>query len=185
MQLNLINKLLLLNRITKQFIMVLVDSVLTVSVLLGSFSIRLGYWYWPEEELLWIIFGSPVIAIPVFISFKFYRSVVRYIGFRALWSIVQAVTLYAVVWGLLSLMSNHPLMMNLLGSTIDPFAINGSYFEGISRSVILINWMLALIIIIGSRLLGSWLFNESRATFKEWVFSNWFKVNSLSFDDER
>jgi hypothetical protein len=41
-----------------------VDSVLTVSVLLGSFSIRLGYWYWPNEEIFWIIFGAPVIAIP-------------------------------------------------------------------------------------------------------------------------
>ena len=46
----LINKLTELNRITKQFIMGFVDSVLTVSVLLGSFSIRLGYWYWPEGD---------------------------------------------------------------------------------------------------------------------------------------
>ena len=45
----------------------LFDSVLVVTVLLGSFSIRLGYWYWPNEELLWIIFGAPVVAIPIFI----------------------------------------------------------------------------------------------------------------------
>jgi FlaA1/EpsC-like NDP-sugar epimerase len=155
----LIKKLTELNRVSKQLIMVFVDSVLTVAVLLSSFAIRLGYWYWPSEEIFWIIFGAPVIAIPVFISFRLYRSVVRYIGFRALSSFAQAVTLYAVVWGLISLMSNHPVIMSVLGLTSDPFAYttsgivtSGSYFAGIPRSVILINWMLALIVIGGSRL---------------------------------
>jgi FlaA1/EpsC-like NDP-sugar epimerase len=97
MQLTLIKKLLLLNRMTKQLIMMLFDSVLIVSVLLVSFSIRLGYWYWPQEELFWIIFGSPVIAIPIFISFGLYRSIIRYIGFKSIWTIIQAVTLYAVI----------------------------------------------------------------------------------------
>lgn len=141
--------------------MLLFDSISIVLALLCSFSLILNSWYWPEDELFRIIFGAPVIAIPVFFSFRLYRSVVRYIGFKALWSIFQAVTLYTVIWGLLSLMSNHPLMMNLLGSTINPFAINESYFEGISRSVILINWMLTLIIIGGSRLLASWAFSDN------------------------
>ena len=157
---NFINKIANLNRIVKRLIMTLFDSISIVLALLCSFSLILNYWYWPEDELFRIIFGAPVIAIPVFFSFRLYRSVVRYIGFKALWSIFQAVTLYAVIWGLLSLMSNHPLMMNLLGSTIDPFAINGSYFEGISRSVILINWMLALIVVGSSRLLARWLFDD-------------------------
>ena len=77
--------------------MILVDSVLIVLVLLSSFSLSENYWYWPQEELFWIIFGSPVLAIPIFFSFRLYHSVTRYIGARALWSIAQAVTLYAVV----------------------------------------------------------------------------------------
>ncbi len=105
MIIKLVNKLTELNRITKQLVMMFVDSVLIVCVLLSSFSIRLGYWYWPEEEIFWIIFGAPVIAIPVFISFRLYRSVVRYIGARALWSITQAATLYALAWGLLNYMA--------------------------------------------------------------------------------
>ena len=141
-----------------------VDSVLIVTVLLSSFSLSLkiepNYWYWPKEEMFWIIYGAPVLAIPIFFSFRLYHSVTRYIGSRTLWSIFQAVTLYAVVWGLFSLMSNHPLMMRVLGLTSTPFSISGGYFEGISRSVILINWMLALIIIGGSRLLASWLFSD-------------------------
>ena len=82
MSLTLINKLLLLNRITKQLIMILVDSVLVVFGLLSAFSIRLGYWFWPQEEMhyiieSWIIFLAPVMAVPVFISFGLYRSIIR------------------------------------------------------------------------------------------------------------
>jgi len=143
--------------------MMLVDSVLIVLVLLSSFSLSQNYWYWPQEELFWIIFGSPVLAIPIFFSFRLYHSVTRYIGARALWSIAQAVTLYAVFWGLLSLMANHPLMMRVLGLVSSPFSISGNnYFDGISRSVIFTNWMLALIVIGGSRLLLRWLFNDQK-----------------------
>ena len=69
----LINKLLLLNRKTKQLIMILVDSVVVVFGLLSAFSMRLGYWLWPQEEIRyviegWIIFLAPVIAIPVLLA---------------------------------------------------------------------------------------------------------------------
>jgi len=161
----LLKKFINLNRIQKQVIMVFFDSVVIVSVLLSSFSLsslsQNYYWFWPKEATFWIIFGAPVIAIPIFFSFRLYHSVIRYIGTRTLWSIAQAVTLYAFVWGFLSLMSNHPYMMRVLGVDSNPFAINGSFFEGISRSVIFINWMLALILIGGSRLLAYWLFNDN------------------------
>ena len=155
-----LSKITNLNRIVKRIIMMLFDSISVVLVLLVSFSSIQNNWYWPEEGLFWIIFGAPVIAIPVFLSFRLYRSVVRYIGFRALWSIAQAVTLYAVIWGLLSLMANHPLMMYVLGLDSSPFSIGRGYFVGMSRSVIFINWMLVLLIIGGSRLFAHWLFND-------------------------
>ena len=141
--------------------MMLFDSICVVLVLISSFSMVKGFLYWPRDELFWIIYGAPVIAIPVFFSFRLYRSVVRYIGFNALSSIGQAVTLYAVVWALFSLMANHPYMMLVLGITTDPFSISGSYFEHTSRSVIFINWMLTLIAIGGSRLLARWVFGDS------------------------
>jgi FlaA1/EpsC-like NDP-sugar epimerase len=158
--------------------MIFVDSVLIVSVLLASLSLSLqtapNYWYWPNEEMFWIVYGAPFIAIPVFFSFRMYHSITRYLGTRTAWSIAQAVTLYAVVWGLFSLMSNHPLIMNLLGITSDPFSSNGSYFEGISRSAIFINWMLVLIIIGCSRLLARWLLNDNN-----WLFNhnNLYTIN--------
>ena len=78
MRLTLINKLLHLNRKTKQLIKILVDSVLAVIGLLSAFSIRLGYWIWPQAEIhyvieSWIILLSPVIDIHIFISFGLYR----------------------------------------------------------------------------------------------------------------
>ena len=140
MRLTLTNKLLHLNRNTKQLIKILVDSVLVVIGLLSAFSIRLGYWIWPQTEIhyvieSWIILLSPVVAIPIFISFGLYRSIIRYIGFKSIWTVVQAVTLYAVIWGLITYMIKLP---------------------GIPRSAILINWMLALIFIGGWRILARW-----------------------------
>ena len=157
----LIIKLTELSRISKQLIMMFVDAILIVMVLLGAFSLSLNYWYLPKEVLLQIIGVAPFLAIPIFYSFRLYSSVTRYIGTGTFWSIAQAVTLYAVVWGLFSLMSNHPFIMSVFGITSDPFSANGSYFPGISRSVIFINWMLALIIIACSRLLARWFFNNS------------------------
>ena len=81
--------------------MVLFDSFFVLLAIFGSFSLSKNYWYSPTDDLFWIIFGAPVIAIPIFFSFRLYRSVTRYIGFKALSSIIQAVTLYAVVWGFL------------------------------------------------------------------------------------
>ena len=100
----LIHNLINLPRIVKQLILIIVDSILIVFGLLIAFSIRLGYWYWPKQEMyysieLWIIFGAPLIAVPIFSSFGLYHSIVRYIGVKALSKLSQAVTLYALIWG--------------------------------------------------------------------------------------
>ena len=41
------------------------------------------------------------------------------------------------------------------------FSLSGGYFEHISRSVIFINWMLALIVIGSMRLLARWIFSDN------------------------
>ena len=122
-----------LSRIKKQLIILLVDSGLLVLVLLASFSIRLGYWYFPEGDLLWIIFGAPIIAIPIFVKFGLYHAIIRYIGYKALLAVAQAISLYALIWGIISFMSA---------------------VEGIPRSVVLINWMLSILIIGGVRVMA-------------------------------
>ena len=69
-----------------------------------------------------------------------YRAIIRFIGFRAVWAIAQAVSIYAVIWGVIGFM----------------IAV-----EGIPRSVILINWALTLLVIGGSRLSARWLFSDT------------------------
>ena len=123
--------------------MLLVDSVVLVSILLASFSIRLGYWYFPESDLIWVIFGAPIIATFIFVRFGLYRAVIRYVGFKALWSIVQAVSLYALVWGVIGFMAA---------------------VDGIPRSVILINWALSLLAIGGFRIMARWLLTRDGNT---------------------
>jgi len=131
------------SRSIKKKILVLVDSISLLLVLPTSFSIRLGYWYFPENGVLWLVLIAPVIAIPVFIRFGLYRTVIRHIGFNALWSILQAVSLYALLWGIVSFM----------------VAV-----EGVPRSVILINWILSILVISGVRITIRWFLIKNKIT---------------------
>jgi len=135
------NILINLSRLQKQLVLLFFDSVALVAILLASFSIRLGYLYFPGSDLVWVVLAAPIIAVPVFARFGLYRAVIRYIGFKALWSIVQAVTLYALLWSMIGFMAS---------------------IDGIPRSVILINWLLGIITIGGSRMVGRWLLSEGQ-----------------------
>ena len=147
----MLEKLVNLSRINKQLIMFLVDSVVLVSILLASFSIRLGYWYLPHSDLVWVIFGAPIIAIPIFVRFGLYRAVIRYIGFKALWAVVQAVSLYALIWGVIGFI----------------VAV-----DGIPRSVMLINWVLSILIIGGLRIMARWFLTRDSNTKNTGAFSD-------------
>ena len=127
----MINKLIKISRSNKKIIMILIDSFLLIFALLISFSVRLGYWYFPEKILIWLIFLCPIIALPIFLRFGLYQAVIRYIGFKALWAIVQSVTIYALLWGIIVFMIG---------------------VEGVPRSVIVINWSLSLLGMIGLRI---------------------------------
>ena len=116
-----------------------VDFFVVVLTLLASFSVRLGYWYMPNIDLVWLIFGAPFIAIVIFIRFGLYRTVLRYASFDALWAILQGVSLYALVWGVIGFLSG---------------------LDGIPRSVMLINWIFLLIAIGGTRMFIRWLLTK-------------------------
>ena len=117
----------------------LVDSFVIVLILLASFSIRLGYWYLPNNDLVFVIFGAPFIAIIIFIKFGLYRAMTRYASFDVLRSIFQAVSLYALVWGVIGFMSA---------------------VDGIPRSVILINWIFLLLAIGSIRIAANWVLTK-------------------------
>jgi len=116
-------------------IMLMADIIMLAVALIVAFSMRLGEWYWPEGDVVWLIMGAPVMALPIFIRFGLYRAIVRYIGFKALWVIAQAVSLYALIWGVIVLLTG---------------------VDGVPRSVILINWFVVMLLVGGSRMVARW-----------------------------
>ena len=135
---NLIRWFLSLSRVYKRLLMILTDVLIIILVLLSSFSLRLGEWFWPNDEVIYLILVGPFIAIPIFIKFGLYRAIIRYISFKALWVILQAVSLFALSWGVIVLMSG---------------------IQGIPRSVIIINWLIGSFLIGSSRIIGRWWFS--------------------------
>ena len=127
----------------KYSILICADYLLLIGALWLSFSLRLDNWYWPSggfnNPVVLLVLFAPVIAVPVFAHFGLYRTIIRYLGMRAVWSIVQAVVVYAALWGLAAF-------------------LNG--LQGVPRSVVLINAMVAVLAIGGSRLLARWLLRK-------------------------
>jgi len=129
------SKILNLPRNSKRLIVLLVDMLLLPLALWASFSLRLGVFYVPSGEVFYLFMATPLIAIPIFIRFGLYRAVIRYIGFLAMWAVVKAVSLYTLVWGTVVLLGAIP---------------------GVPRSVLLINWLVTLLLIGGTRALARW-----------------------------
>lgn len=141
----MLNKLLTINRSYKKLIMFFSDSCSIVAVLWASFSIRLGEWYFPQNNFtVWMLFVAPIIGTIIFKYFGLYRSVTRYVSFDALWIIFQAVTIYSLVWGVI-----------FLGG------------HGVPRSVILINWILMIFAIVAIRFGGKWLLIGRKSNTKK------------------
>jgi len=58
----MIKKILSFSRPLKQIIMLFADSLVLIVILIVSFSIRLGYLWWPTGDYIWIVYGAPVTA---------------------------------------------------------------------------------------------------------------------------
>jgi FlaA1/EpsC-like NDP-sugar epimerase len=144
----MINKIKDLSRYKKQVIMLIVDSVLLIGILFVSYSIRLDYWYYPKDDTLRLILAAPIIGIPIFIKLGMYQLVIRHIDLKALWTLVNSVSLYAIIWGLFGFLSQ-----------ADFAKIRGFDVGIIPRSVIIINWLLAIIVICGSRVVAKFFLN--------------------------
>jgi FlaA1/EpsC-like NDP-sugar epimerase len=127
------------SRKTKKLIMMILDSIIVILVLLASFSLRLGSFFWPEGSLQLLIFGAPLISMPVFSSLNLYHNISRFFGTKSQVKFAQVISVYSILWGLVALMSN----INFL-----------------PRSVILINWGLSILCILGSRIFIAWLLNK-------------------------
>jgi len=137
---NIFKHILTIPRLAKHSILIILDSAILIGALWLSFSLRLDNWYWPlggvNNPIVLLVLFSPVIALPVFAYFGLYRAIIRHIGLGSVWSIVKAVAVFAALWGLVAFLSGTP---------------------GMPRSVVLINAMVALLAIVGSRMFARWL----------------------------
>jgi FlaA1/EpsC-like NDP-sugar epimerase len=136
--------ILTIPRPVKCSILIAADSLLLIGALWLSFSLRLDNWYWPlggvNNPIVFLVLFAPVLAVPVFTHFGLYRAIIRYLGMRAVWSTVKAVIAYSTLWG--------GVVVFLSG------------VQGIPRSVLLINAMVALLAVGGSRMFARWLLRK-------------------------
>ena len=134
-----------LSRFKKQVIILFADVMMLEFSLWSSFSMRLGKLYIPQDTVFLLYMIAPFIAIPIFIRLGLYRAIVRYIGFKALWTIIKAVSIYAVIWSAFVFVSGA---------------------VGVPRSVTLINWIVAILLIGSSRMFARWWFVGIETTNK-------------------
>lgn len=124
---------MLLPRGRMQWALLFFDALVIPILLWVSFSIRLQVPYQvPQHQ--WILFlAAPLISIPVFIRLGLYRAVIRYLGQKALWTIVQSVTLTTILWAVLAIIVTH--------------------YSGMPRSVLPIFWSLNILAIGSVRMI--------------------------------
>lgn len=129
--------------------MLLADLLLIMMALWFSFALRLGEFYWLDSQIFlmssssvaFIFIVAPLLAIPVFVRLGLYKTVIRYMGAKAIWNIFYAVGLYSLLWASVMLLSG---------------------IEGLPRSVLLINWLVTFLLISGIRVFAkSWLGNKT------------------------
>ena len=114
------------------------DVVLILLGLWFSYFLRMDTFLIADMRFILLGLAAPVIAIPIFISNGLYRAVIRYLASDVIWTVLRAVTIYCVAWALIVLFSG---------------------VVGIPRSVILINWVVSLMLVGGSRFLAQYLTN--------------------------
>ena len=134
-----------LPRRRKRFLQVITDVFLVWLALWMAFVVRLGVddMINPVAQHFWLFLSAPIVALPLFVRFGMYRAVMRYFGNDALIVIIKAVSLSALILGVVVyLYSNH--------QTVVP------------RSIIFNYWWLSLVMVGGLRLamrqyfLGDW-----------------------------
>lgn len=134
-----------LPRFHKRLILMAFDVLALATALWFSYALRYGSWMLPRslDEFL-IAFSAPAIAIPVFIKMGLYRAVVRYLPERALWTILQAMTISALAWVTVSFLAE--------------FIWRGY----VPRSVPIIYWALGTMLIGASRFAAKRIMGPAR-----------------------
>jgi FlaA1/EpsC-like NDP-sugar epimerase len=128
-----------LPRNTKALIMMGVDVFFALLALWLAFYLRLGVLYTPKGSEWYLFAVAPVIAVPIFLKLGLYRAIIRYMEVRSLWTIIQATTLYALVFSFVFLQ-------------ID--------IKSVPHTLFPLNWLIFMVLIAGSRFVARWYLGE-------------------------
>ncbi|MEC4747382.1 nucleoside-diphosphate sugar epimerase/dehydratase [Methylomicrobium sp. Wu6] len=135
-----------LPRPRKALILIGADIVFAVLALWSAFSLRWGVLFEPRG-IEWVLIAiAPALAVPMFIRLGLYRAIIRYIEIRALWTIVQAVTLYAGAFAIIYFL---------------PFIFYESGIRSLPRTVPFLNWLIMVLLVVGSRFFARWWLGDT------------------------
>ncbi len=129
-----------LSRRNKALILICADVFFTVLALWTAFSLRWGVLYIPKGNEWYLFAAAPFIAVPIFVRLGLYRAIIRYIEIRALWTIIQATTLYALIFA---------------------FVLYQSGLKLIPRTVSPLNWLIVMLLVGSSRFFARWWLGEA------------------------
>lgn len=129
-----------LQRRNKAIILISADVFFVLLALWAAFSLRWGVLYIPKGDEWYLFAAAPFIAVPIFARLGLYRAIIRYIEIRALWTIIQATTLYALVFA---------------------FVLYQSGIKIIPRTVSPLNWLIVMLLTGGSRFFARWWLGET------------------------
>ena len=140
MQTRLAHWFISLQRRNKAIILVSADVFFVLLALWSAFSLRWGVLYIPKGDEWYLFAAAPVIAVSIFVRLGLYRAIIRYIEIRALWTIIQATTLYALVFA---------------------FVLYQSGIKLIPRTVSPLNWLIVMLLVGSSRFFARWWLGEA------------------------
>ena len=124
-----------LSRRTKAAILISADIFFAVLAFWAAFSLRLGDFYVPKGDIWYLFAVAPALAVPIFIRMGLYRAIIRYMEIRALWTIIQACTLYALIFALILYQTG---------------------IKAIPRTVTPLNWLNMMVLVSSSRFFVRW-----------------------------
>ena len=119
-----------LPRWQKRFLLLTLDCLLIPFAIWASFALRYSTWTPPLNDGVWLFILAPLFAVPVFIRLGLYRAIIRYITGDAMIAVLHGVTLSTMALSLISTLIR---------------------LEGIPRSIYIIYWGTAFLLIGGSR----------------------------------
>ena len=129
-----------LSKQNKLIILISTDVFVIVTSLWMAFSLRWGELYIPKNHEWYLFAVAPIIAIPIFARFGLYRAIIRFLEMKALWTIIQASSIYALIFA---------------------FILYESGIKVIPRTVPPLNWLIVMLLVGCIRFFARWWLGET------------------------